>query len=121
MMLVTGKCTTRQLTKGVTPQLPHAPALAPGVGGIVGTVSDSAGALPHYSVLARAPGNSPNGPHASTTVDSQGGFVFDALQPGEYRLFVSAYSHRPDSVQVRVVAGEVDTVSLRPLFFECVR
>jgi len=53
--------------------------------------------------------------------DSVGGFVFSALPPGQYRLFVRAFAHRPDSVQVDVAAGQVDTVRLRPQFFECVR
>jgi hypothetical protein len=88
---------------------------------VIGTLSDSGGALPHYSILASTPGNDPNSPHASATADSVGGFIFDALPPGRYRLLVRAFAHRPDSAQVDVSAGRVDTVRLSPQFFECVR
>jgi len=88
---------------------------------VIGTLADSGGALPHYSILATAPGDSPDAPHATTTADSVGGFVFDALQPGRYRLFVRAFAHKPDSTDVDVAAGHVDTVRLRPQFFECMR
>jgi hypothetical protein len=119
--LLTGRCSTRVHAKGAVPRLPAAPALRLGVGGVIGTLADSGGALPHYSILATAPGDSPDAPHATTTADSVGGFVFDALTPGQYRLFVRAFAHKPDSVQVDVAAGRVDTVRLRPQFFECVR
>ena len=119
--LMTGRCSTRLHTKGVAPRLPAAPTLRPGVGGVIGTLADSGGALPHYSILATTPGNSPDAPHATTTADSVGGFVFAVLQPGRYRLFVRAFAHKPDSAQVDVVAGRVDTVRLTPQFFECVR
>jgi hypothetical protein len=121
MDLMTGRCTTRVRAKGPAPLLPKAPSLRPGLGGIIGTLADSGGALPHYSILATAPGDNPNAPHATVTADSAGGFVFDALTPGLYRLFVRAYAHRPDSADVDIAAGQVDTVRLRPQFFQCVR
>jgi hypothetical protein len=119
--LMTGRCSTRLHAKGVAPRLPVAPTLRPGLGGVVGTLADSGGALPHYSILATAPGDSPDAPHATTQADSVGGFVFAALIPGTYRLFVRAFAHKPDSVQLDVAAGRIDTVRLRPQFFECVR
>jgi hypothetical protein len=119
--MMTGRCTSRVRSKGVAPQLPGAPSLRPGFGGVIGTLADTGGALPHYSILAQPPGNSSSGPHATAVADSVGGFVFDALPPGRYRLFVRAFAHRPDSAQVDVSAGQVDTVQLRPQFFECVR
>ena len=119
--VMTGRCTTRVRAKGVTPQLPAAPSLRPGFGGVIGTLADTGGALPHFSILAQSPGDSPTAPHATVVADSVGGFVFGALPPGRYRLFVRAFAHRPDSVQVDVAAGQVDTVRLRPQFFECVR
>ncbi len=119
--LMTGRCSSHLHAKGVAPRLPAAPSLRPGVGGVIGTLADAGGALPHYSILATAPGDSPNAPHATTTADSVGGFVFAALPPGPYRLFVRAFAHKPDSVQVDVAAGRVDTVRLTPQFFECVR
>jgi hypothetical protein len=118
---MTGRCTTHVRNKGAVAKLPTAPSLRPGVGGVIGTLADSGGALPHYAILATAPGDSPSAPHATVTADSLGGFVFDALPPGRYRLFVRAYAHRPDSTQVDVAAGQVDTVRLRPQFFQCVR
>ncbi len=120
-MILTGRCTTHLRAKGPAPQLPRAPSLRPGFGGVIGTLSDSGGALPHYSILASTPGDAPNAPHASAMADSLGGFVFDALPPGRYRLFVRAFAHRPDSTQIDVNAGRVDTVRLSPQFFECVR
>lgn len=119
--LMTGRCTTRVRAKGPAPLLPKAPSLRPGLGGVIGTLADSGGALPHYSILATAPGDNPNAPHAIVAADSAGGFVFDALTPGRYRVFVRAFAHRPDSTDVDVVAGKVDTVRLRPQFFQCVR
>ena len=95
--------------------------MTPGLGAVIGTLADDGGALPHYPILARTPGNAPNAPHASATADSLGGFVFAALPPGRYRLFVRAYAHRPDSTEVDVEAGRVDTVRLSPRFFDCVR
>jgi hypothetical protein len=88
---------------------------------VVGTLADSGGALPHYAILASTPGDALNSPHASATADSVGGFVFDALPPGRYRLLVRAYAHRPDSAEIEIAAGQVDTVRLSPLFFQCVR
>jgi Carboxypeptidase regulatory-like domain len=101
--------------------LPSAPILRPGFGGVVGTLADSGGALPHYPILAVIPGDPPGGPHASATPDSVGGFAFDALTPGHYRLFVRAFAHRPDSTDVDVSAGRVDTVNITLQFFGCVR
>ena len=119
--VMTGRCSTRVRSKGVVPQLPAAPTLRSGNGGVVGTLADAGGALPHYSILATAPGDSPNAPHATVTADSVGGFVFSALTPGRYRLFVRAFGHKPDSAEIDVVAGRLDTVRLRPQFFECAR
>jgi len=119
--VMTGRCTTRVRAKGPAPVLPAAPAVRATLGAIVGTLADSGGALPHYSILATAPGDNPNAPHATVVADTAGGFVFDALTPGRYRLFVRAFAHRADSADVDVVAGQVDTVRLRPQFFQCVR
>jgi len=119
--LMIGRCTTRVRSKGVPARLPSAPSLRPGLGGVIGTLADSGGALPHYPILATTPGDRPDAAHATATADSVGGFVFDALPPGTYRLFVRAFAHRPDSTDLNVVAGKVDTVQLRPQFFQCVR
>jgi hypothetical protein len=120
MMMRTG-CTTHVRAKGPAPRLPQSPSPRPGFGAVIGTLADSGGALPHYPILATTPGNAPNSPHASATVDSAGGFAFDALPPGGYRLFVRAFAHRPDSTEIEVIAGRVDTVHLSPQFFDCVR
>jgi hypothetical protein len=120
-MEMTGRCSTHVRSKGPTPQLPRNPLLRPGFGAIIGTLADSGGALPHYPILASAPGNAPDSPHASATADSAGGFVFDALPPGRYRLFVRAFGHRPDSTSVDVAAGQIDTVRIVTRLFECVR
>jgi len=120
-MMMTSGCTTHVRAKGRAPQLPRSPSLAPGFGGVVGTLADSGGALPHYRILAATPGDAPTSPHASATADSVGGFVFGALAPGRYRLFVRAFAHRPDSAEIEVAAGQIDTVRMSPQFFECVR
>ncbi|HEX9311072.1 MAG TPA: carboxypeptidase-like regulatory domain-containing protein [Gemmatimonadaceae bacterium] len=119
--LLLHRCTTRVQTKGRTAKLPPTPSLRSGFGAVIGTLADSGGALPHYPILATAPGDAPTAPHASATADSLGGFVFGALTPGRYRLFVHAYAHRPDSTDIQVVAGRVDTVRISPQFFQCVR
>jgi hypothetical protein len=67
------------------------------------------------------PGDPPNAPHVSATPDSLGGFSFDALTPGHYRLFVRAFAHRPDSTDVDVRAGYVDTMNIVLQYFGCVR
>ncbi|MEO8579126.1 MAG: carboxypeptidase-like regulatory domain-containing protein [Gemmatimonadales bacterium] len=121
MMTMTGRCTTRVRAKGPVAQLPPPPVLRSGVGGVIGTLSDSGGALPHYTILAEMPGNAPSSPHASTIADSLGGFVFNALTPGRYRLSVRAFAHRPDSTDIDVIAGQVDTVHFSPPVFRCVR
>jgi len=120
-MTMTGGCTTHVRAKGPAPRLPQSPSLRMGFGAVIGTLADSGGALPHYPILATTPGDAPDTPHASATADSVGGFVFDALPPGRYRLFVRAFAHRPDSTHIEVTAGRVDTVRLSPQFFECVR
>ena len=120
LQLMTTGCSTRGHAKGPEPRLPPAPTLKPGVGGVVGTVSDAGGALPHYSVLATTPGNSFHATRASAVADSAGGFVFGGLSPGVYRLLVQPHSHRPDSADIKISAGQVDTVQLRPTFFGCV-
>ena len=119
--LMIGRCTTRVHSKGIPARLPAVPSLRPGFGGVIGTLADSGGALPHYAILAQAPDDNPNAPHGTATADSVGGFAFDALTPGRYRLFVRAFAHRPDSTDVDVAAGRIDTVRLRPQFFQCVR
>lgn len=121
VMTITGRCSSHVRSKGPRPQLPANPSLQPGFGGVIGTLADSGGALPHYPILAVTPGDAPGSPHASATADSVGGFVFSALPPGRYRLLVRAFAHRPDSTSVDVVAGRVDTVRIMPRFFECVR
>ena len=77
--------------------------------------------MPHFPILAEVPGYPPNAPHASATPDSLGGFVFDSLPPGRYRLLVRAFAHKPDSADVDVSAEAVDTVRFVLKFFECVR
>jgi hypothetical protein len=121
MMTLTGRCTTHVRSKGLAPQLPANPTPRSGFGAVIGTVADSGGALPHYAILAMTPGDAPNTSHASATADSVGGFAFAALPPGRYRLLVRAYAHRPDSTDIDVSAGRVDTVRMRPQFFSCVR
>src|SRR5712671_110579 len=118
---ISGRCSNRARSKGVAAQLPGNPSLRPGFGGVIGTLSDAGGALPHYSILASIPGDAPGSPHATATADSVGGFVFSALPPGHYRLLVRAFAHRPDSADIDVVSGRVDTVRLSPPFFQCVR
>jgi protocatechuate 3,4-dioxygenase beta subunit len=90
------------------------------LGAVIGTLADSGGALPHYAILASTPGDAPGAPHASATADSVGGFVFDALPPGPYRLLTRPYAHRPDSTTIEVVAGRIDTVRIMTRFFQCV-
>ena len=119
--LLLGHCTTRVRTKGPVPRLPTAPALRLGFGAVVGTLADSGGALPHYPILASIPAGAANSPHATATADSVGGFVFIALPPGHYRLHVRAFAHRPDSTDIVVAAGRVDTVRIMTRLFECVR
>jgi hypothetical protein len=121
VMMMTRGCTTHVRAKGPAPQLPRSPSLAAGFGAVVGTLADSGGALPHYQILAATPGDAPSSLHASATADSVGGFAFPALAPGRYRLFVRAFAHRPDSAEIEVAAGRVDTVRMVPQFFECVR
>lgn len=118
--LLLHRCTTHVRAKGREPQLPRPPVPRTGLGAVIGTLADSGGALPNFSILATTPGNAPNAQRASTTADSVGGFVFPALTAGRYRLFVRAYEHRPDSTDIDVVAGQVDTVRLRPVFYKCV-
>jgi hypothetical protein len=119
--LLLGRCSTRVRAKGPAPRLPQAPSVPAGSGGIIGILADSGGALPHYPIMALVPGDAPSAVHPSTVPDSLGGFVFDALPPGHYRLFVRAFAHRPDSTDVNVAAGRVDTVSLLMQYFGCVR
>jgi len=87
---------------------------------VIGTLADNGGALPHYPIMALTPGDPPAAAHASATPDSLGGFAFDALSPGRYRLFVHAYGHRSDSTDVDVGAGRVDTVRFVLQYFGCI-
>lgn len=120
-MTYLGRCTTHVRAKGPAPRLPQVPSLRPRFGAVVGTLADSGGALPHYPILAVVPGDDPSSPHATATPDSLGGFAFESLPPGRYRLFVRAFEHRPDSTDVQVNAGQVDTVRFVLRFFECVQ
>ena len=119
--LLTGRCTNLQRSKGVIPKFPADPALRAGFGGIVGTLADSGGALPQYPVRAQMLSSDPNAPHATATPDSLGGFIFDSLPPGTYRLYARAFSHKPDSTDVEVQAGLVSRATIVLPFFECVR
>jgi hypothetical protein len=120
-MLLTGRCTTHVRTRANNAQLPPVPSVVAGAGAIIGTLADSGGALPHYSILAVTPGDPPGAPHYTATADSLGGFALTGLVAGRYRLFVRAFAHKPDSADVDVAAGQVDTVALRPIYFQCVR
>ena len=119
--LLTGRCTDLQRAKGPTPRVPTNPVLKPGFGAVVGTLSDAGGALPQYPVRAQMLSRDPNAPHGVATPDSLGGFVFDSLPPGRYRLYARAFSHKPDSTDVEVAAGQVARASIVLPFFECVR
>jgi hypothetical protein len=119
--LLLHRCSTRVRAKGPVPQLPPAPAARTGLGVVIGTLADSGGALPHYSILATTPDGAASSPHATATADSVGGFVFEGLPPGRYRLLVRAFAHRPYSTDIGVAAGRVDTVRIMTQFFECVR
>jgi hypothetical protein len=88
---------------------------------VIGTLADSGGALPQYPVRAAMVSRDANAPHATATPDSLGGFAFDLLPPGRYRLYARAYSHKPDSAEVQVEAGAVDTVNMVLTYFQCVR
>jgi hypothetical protein len=112
-------CSTRVRSKGPAVRLPRAPSIRSGFGGIIGTLSDAGGALPHYPVLAVIPGGDQNSPHVTAVPDSSGGFAFDALRPGHYRLFVRAYSHRSDSTDVDVHAAQIDTVNIVMQLYDC--
>src|SRR6202011_731751 len=79
VLMMTKGCTTHVRAKGPTPQLPRSPSLAAGFGGVVGTLGDSGGALPHYRILAATPGDAPSSLHASAIADSVGGVVFGGL------------------------------------------
>ena len=118
-MDIVRRCSTRVRSKGAPPRLPETPSLRAGFGGVIGTLADDGGALPHYPVLAVVPAGDPNSPHATAIPDSSGGFAFDALRPGHYRLFVRAYSHRPDSADVDVRAAQVDTVKIVMQLYDC--
>jgi hypothetical protein len=120
MMTMTGRCTTRVRARGPLARLPQSPSLRPGFGAIIGTLADSGGALPHYPIIASTPGDAPNSPRVSATADSMGGFVFEALPPGQYRLSVHALGHLPDSRAIEVGAGRVDTVRLWLRILDCV-
>jgi hypothetical protein len=119
--LLTSRCTDKQISKGNLARFPAAPSLKPGFGGVVGILADSGGALPHYPIRAERIGTGPLPASATATPDSLGGFVFDALTPGAYRLYARAFSHRPDSTRVEVVAGQVDTVTMMLRVYTCVR
>ena len=119
--LLLGRCSTKVRTKGPVPRLPRAPSQRQALGAIIGTLADSGGALPHYPILATVPGDPPNAPRVSAVPDSLGGFSFDSLTPGRYRLFVRAFAHRPDSTDVDVRAGYVDTINIVLQYFGCVR
>jgi hypothetical protein len=111
-------CSTRVRSRGPAVRLPPAPSLRSGFGAIIGTLSDAGGALPHYPVLAVIPGGD-NSTHITAVPDSSGGFAFDALRPGHYRLFVRAYSHRSDSTDVDVRAAQIDTVNIVMQLYDC--
>jgi hypothetical protein len=119
--LLLGRCSTRIRSKGPAPRLPQTPGLRPGFGGVIGTLADAGGALPHYPIMAVSPGGNPSAANASATPDSLGGFSFGSLSPGRYRLFVHAYGHRSDSTDVDVAVGRVDTVSFVLQYFGCVK
>ncbi|MEO8910468.1 MAG: carboxypeptidase-like regulatory domain-containing protein [Gemmatimonadaceae bacterium] len=116
---ITRACSTRVRSKGAVPRLPRAPSPGPGVGAVIGTLADAGGALPHYPILAVIPGDDPQTQHATAIPDSSGGFSFAALRPGHYRMFVRAYAHRPDSTDVEVRAGNVDTLSIVMQLYDC--
>jgi hypothetical protein len=119
--LLTGRCTNREHSRAAAPRVPAAPTPLAGFGAIVGVLADSGGALPQYPVRAELIGGDRNSPHATATPDSLGGFVFPSLPTGRYRLYARAYSHRPDSAEVAIESGRVDTVRMVLQFFECVR
>jgi hypothetical protein len=51
--------------------------------------------------------------------NSKGGFRFDSLKSGVYRLRVRRVGERPDTATIRPMAGRVDTLTLRMLAYRC--
>ena len=101
-------------TASMEPRLPAtlgAPSVVPGYGSISGTVS-RAGAtygIGGATVVLSSTEIMRPGAFRRTT-DQAGGFAFDSLAPGGYRLIVHAALERPDSAHVVVAAEQVDTV-----------
>lgn len=53
------------------------------------------------------------------STDSKGGFVFDSVVPGRYRLRARRVGMYPDTLTIHPSAGRVDTVRLRLRTYRC--
>src|SRR4051794_25833530 len=81
-------------------------------GQIVGTVHDPSGAVVQKASVEVT--DAGTGITATTTSNDQGGFVFPALQPGQYRLLVTATGFQPALIEdITVETGRASNVDVK--------
>ena len=51
--------------------------------------------------------------------DSKGGFTFDSVAPGRYRIRVRRIHEYQDSLTIQAIAGRLDTVRVRLRAYRC--
>ena len=105
--------------QGPRPQLPTLAKPQSSVGAIVGTAAEAeTGLALSYSTVNLA---SLDGPTSGRVVaaDSLGGFAFDSLQPGTYRVMVRWFDHRYQTRDFFVKPAAIDTFLAVLRYYRC--
>jgi hypothetical protein len=118
----TGWCdTTPMKPQGRIARLPSAPGLNSSFGSVVGVVSEAetSDALPGSGVALVSLANGTGRSQPERASDAGGGFVFDSVVPGDYRLRVRSLGHIHQEVAISVTGSRVDTVRMKLPAYRC--
>jgi hypothetical protein len=119
-MTMAGVCdSVPQNRDGPKPHLPFRAAPTAPFGGIVGTAAEAGTglALPYSSVDIVKLDGPPSG--RLLAADSVGGFAFDRLEPGTYRVRVRWFDHRFEMRDLLVKAATLDTFQGVLRYYRC--
>jgi hypothetical protein len=117
----TGWCDTRLMKPiGRPVEIPSVRVL-PQFGAVTGTVvqAETGDALEGAVVNLRQNSDAKPQSQPWRYTDSKGGFAFDSLAPGGYRLQVRRIGEYQDTLTIHTVTGRVDTVRFRMRAYRC--
>lgn len=93
-------------------RIPFVPVSSAGFGAVIGsaTEAETGDALGHSRVALVASARGKGQPRIEQGADAYGGFAFNDVVPGEYRLRVRSINHRMQTRELRISANRVEIV-----------